>query len=274
MMTGAPSQRALASLTGLSHQRIGRYLTIGQTLPDGTPSRVREPTDPAILEAINVAFGIHMEMSRAQAVADKIPFSKDAPVFAHRLPLIDGTPGGRVVIGKTHWITDKLRAKVIATYQKTGKFYGVSVRSTVNLKRYFKQAEKRYASRGQQYVRAKQQWISRDFMKSELKDNAQEIKENEWSYLKPIFTSYTAMDKGFHPQMVIDEINHKLRTRHEPATGERGTNVADQILLQLNSRRDPLGEVIEEKQHARELERKAKSTKARRDNQRAKRTGR
>lgn len=102
-------------------------------------------------------------------------------------------------------------------------------------------------------MRAKQQWISRDFIKSELKDNAQEIKESDGVYLKPIFTSYTDMNKNFHPQMVIDEINHKLRTRHEPATGEQGTNVADQILFQLNSRRDPMGAEIDERQHTREL---------------------
>ena len=274
MMTGAPSQRQLAELVGVSHQRIGRWLTIGQTLPDGTPSRVREPRDPALIDAINTAFAIHVETARAQARADKIPFSAEAPVFAHRLPLIDGTPGGRVVVVNTHRITDKLRSIIIATYQQTGKFYGVSVRSTVNLKRYFKQAEKRFASRGHEYVRAKQQWISRDFIKSELKDNAKEIKESDGVYLKPIFTSYTDMNKNFHPQMVIDEINHKLRTRHEPATGERGTNVADQILFQLNSRRDPMGAEIDERQHTRELERKAKYTKARRDSQRAKRTGR
>lgn len=279
MMTSAPSQRGLASLIGVSHQRVGRWLTIGQSAPDGTPSTVRPPTDPAILAAIDNAFAIHTQLAREQARADKIPFSKDAPVFAHRLPLIDGTPGGRVVIPNTHRLSDSLRNKVIANGVKTKRYNNVSVRSTVDLKRYFQQAEKRYQSGNHRYQRGKagsKTWANRAPLKEVLQSiqqayKAGEIDEQDTNIRKAIFTPYTSME--FDPAQVLADVNHNLAQRHQPATGEKGTEFADEILLQLKTTTDPMGPTIERSQHATYLIRKAKSAKARRHKQRAKRKG-
>lgn len=241
MMTSAGSQRQLAALVGVSHQRIGRWLTIGQTLPDGTPSRVQAPTDPGILAAVEQAYAMHADVSRAQAKRDRIPFDANAPVFAQRLAHPDGRPGKRVIIEHTHRMRDELRNKVIARAQKTKRYYAVSTRSLVNLKRYHKQADARFATGNIEFTRNKRRVLERKMIAEELKDNAQTIKERDGVYLKPIFTAYTSMDHRFPSELVTGEQDYKLRTRHQAATGEKGTAYADQILFQLDSTTDNQG---------------------------------
>ncbi|MGV0999687.1 MAG: hypothetical protein ACOYBQ_10205 [Fluviibacter sp.] len=278
MMTSAESQRSLASLIGVSHQRVGRWLTIGQTLPSGEPSKVREPKDPAIRYAIESAFQIHVQLARDQARAHKIPFDQSAPAFAYRLPLTDGTPGGRVIIPHTHRIRDDLRNRIITNAAKSNRYYGVAVRSTVNLKVYFQQAEKRFAGRGVEYVRDKTSWIRRDFMKREI--NAHEkayragiIDEQDTNIRRGMFTPITAIGGFIPPEESLQQLNRALRERHQPATSGEKTAFADEILLQVATQRDPMADDIANAQHEHRLLRKAKQAKARRAKQRAKRKG-
>ena len=75
IMTSAGSMRNAASLIGITHQKLGRWLREGE---QGGVSHI--PDDPAIDYAINVAFSIHKDIARDQALSDGVPFNAKAPV--------------------------------------------------------------------------------------------------------------------------------------------------------------------------------------------------
>jgi hypothetical protein len=55
--------------------------------------------------------------------------------------------------------------------------------------------------------------------------------------IQRVFTPYTSMDPEFPSELITNNINQKLQTRHAPAVGEPGTAFADQVLLQLDTRK-------------------------------------
>lgn len=264
MMTSAGSQRQLAALIGVSHQRVGRWLTIGQTTPMGEPSRVREPRDPDIRSAIDQAFAIHTEMARDQARLDHIPFNAALPVFAARLQHADGRPGMRVVIDHTHRMRDELRDAAIRQAQRSGRYHNVSVRSTVNVRKYFSRGERELANRrGIKPQRGKKvtaqtdpRWLYREEFKLDIAEGVQ---------TRPIYTPYTPMQLGLPIDLINSEVHRKLRSRHEPATGDPGTALSDQILLQLQLDKDPIAAKSAMKGKHGANKRPAKSGKARKD---------
>lgn len=253
MMTSAGSQRNLASLIGVSHQRVGRWLTIGGTTPQGEPSRVKPPDDPAILAAINQAFAIHTEVSRDQAKHDRLPFDPQTPVYNVRLPFDDGRPGGRTLIDHTHWMTDALRNRVVKSTVKQKRYVGISVSSMVNMRKYLKQADER----AKKFKPNRRQRHNRERMARAIREKID---------LGHLFTP--ASSTAFHPDIVTGEINYNLRTRHEPATGEPGTTLASQILLQVDISkdkvmRDSYAARADDRRIAHNIARKTKRDKAR-----------
>jgi hypothetical protein len=242
--TGAGSQRNVAALTGLSHQKVGRILK-GEYAPD---SKVL--SDPGLRAAIDVALDIHTDVARAQARRDKLPFDESLPVFYSRLPMkvskledridrrtgevvrvkvpvIDPAtgrqkvaPGDRVAAQNVHFLSDALRNSWIAGKAKTKKFYAASVGSIVDIRIYKKRADA--AQRGPRTERQR--------------ENRRQIVErvNAGAINVPMFTKYTPLD--FPARMIERDITDKLRTKHEPATGGPGTLLANQVLFQIDTR--------------------------------------
>ena len=242
--TGAGSQRNVAALTGLSHQKIGRILK-GEYAPDSKVLR-----DPGLRAAIDTAFRIHTDVARAQARRDGLPFDAALPVFYSRLPMkvskmIDKVdprtgevvrakvpvidprtgrqqvaPGDRVAAQNVHWLSDDLRNTWIAGKAKTKKFYAASVGSIVDIRIYKKRADA--AQRGPRTERQR--------------ENRRQIAEkvNAGAINVPMFTRYTPLD--FPARMIERDITDKLRTKHEPATGTPGTLLANQVLFQIDTR--------------------------------------
>lgn len=252
--TSAESQRNVAALVGISHQKVGRILK-GEYAPG---SRVLN--DPGLIAAIDTAYRIHTDIARAQARRDKLPFDGNLPVFyaklpfkvtrpvekidpvtgevkIDRVPVIDPAtgkqkiePGDRIAAQNTHWLSNDLRSAWIAKTVATRKFYAVSVGSFVNLKRYNALADARAAQRGIPRTEKQEKW-RKQLKEREARQIANQIDS------APIFTRYvpTGAD-GFSPQAAVNQINDQLRRKHEPATGEDGTFLAQQILLQLDTR--------------------------------------
>jgi DNA-binding transcriptional regulator YdaS (Cro superfamily) len=235
MMTSAGSQRKLAGLIGVSHQRVGRWLH-GARVSPFTGLISNEPTDATIIAAINQAFSIHRDVSRQQARHDRLPFDATAPVYMERKPFADGRPGERVIADHTHWISDKLRERVIVSAANSGRFMNVSVRSTVDLRKYNDRANAFASSdKAQGIFRTDAQNAWRAQIKAKLSDNIVQA---------PMYTPKEdflrlALRKGggstiraISGEVVAGRIDEKLRIKHEPATGEVGTQLADQLLFQ------------------------------------------
>ena len=242
--TSAGSQRNVAALTGLSHQKVGRILK-GEYAPDSKVLR-----DPGLIAAVDVALSIHTDVARAQARRDGLPLDPALPVFYSRLPMkvskmvdkidrqtgelvrvkvpvIDPrtgkqqvAPGDRVAAQNVHFLSDQLRNAWIAGKAKTKRFYAASVGSIVDIRVYKKKRDA--AQRGPRTERQK--------------ENRRQIQErvNAGAINVPMFTKYTPLD--FPASMIARDIDDKLRTRHEPATGTPGTLLANQVLFQIDTR--------------------------------------
>lgn len=264
--TSAASQRNVAALVGISHQKVGRILK-GQYAPDSAVFR-----EPGLRAAVDLAFSIHKDIARAQARKDKLPFDENLPVFYSRLPMpvskmvdkldpktgeivrvkvpvIDPVtgrqkvaPGDRVAAQNVHFLSDALRNAWIAGKAKTKKFYAVSVGSIVDIRIYKKRADA--AQRGPRNERQK--------------ENRRQIVEkiNAGAVNVPMFTKYTPTD--FPASMIERDITEKLRTKHEPATGAPGTLLANQVLFQVDTRN------MEPPIRAKQTRAKAQGKKARR----------
>lgn len=250
--TSAGSQRNVAALTGLSHQKVGRILK-GEYAPDSQVLR-----DPGLRAAIDVAFQIHTDVARAQARRDGIPFDGNLPVFyaklpfkvtrivekvdpitgevkKDRVPVIDPAtgkqkvePGDRIAAQNTHWLSNELRSAWIARIVATRKFYAASVGSFVNLKKYNAKADARF--------RDKPRTDKQEKYREQLKEREDRQIANQIDSA-PIFTRYVATGAdGFSPQAAVNQINDQLRRKHEPATGEAGTFLAQQVLFQIDTR--------------------------------------
>lgn len=225
MMTSAQTKSALASFIGVSHQQIGRWLTIGQTDSVGNPSRVRVPTDKGILKAVNTAFSLHKSVCKEQAIVDQIPFDPSLPVFAVRTTYTDGTPGQRVEVVSTHRLSDDLRNRIIASYHETNFFHAISVSSKVRRIPYWFMAEQRLmrVSRDLDHEQMRE-WFAPDI------DEDGEIVDS----IVRVNTQYTPMSINFPVSAIIEDLGRKLSTRHMPAVGERGTVLADKMLFSTN----------------------------------------
>ena len=231
-LTSAGSQRNLAKLLGVTHQKVGRWLREGE--PGGIQAIPRDA-----IPAINVAFAFHSEVTKQQAKVDGVPFDRNFPVFVNR-PILAATdryparPGDRVFVENTQFIRRDLSEKVLKTFQQSGQVMQASIRSTVNLKSYLKVPpnapnQSRALLNVQPTSSATQ--ASLDSLQANF-EHRNQIDPNT-SFLQPIYT----LKENFAPGRTNAGRNiwtEKLRPKHQPATGEKGTVFADQYLFQLN----------------------------------------
>jgi len=225
--TLAGSQRGVASLVGVSHQKIGRILHPPEF--GGYSPKSRALTDPGLIAAVNQAFDIHRQIARSQAKAHGLPYSSAVPIFYERKPLRDGTLGDRVAALHTHWVSDELKAAFLATMQKSGRFAAASLGSVVDLVIYSKRADK---MQGRRY-----RDIKRINDKASIENKIQQnIVQGQ------IYTKYTLMDRSLPIDAVLFDIFSKLNQKHSPAVAGPGTMLANTILLQVDTRKDINGQ--------------------------------
>ncbi len=225
MLTTAGSQRRLAALVGVSHQRIGRWLR------EGVPAVIDPETGYQISSAgakkippeaqplIDNAFSIHKQIVKDQAKIDGIPYSKKAPALIQRAYMRNGLKGDRVVITNTQFIRDAVRVIAIAELQESKQFINVSIRSTVNFIDYAKRAERR--AKGKK--RTKEQRAMRD-------DISQRAKIVGNDYTTTVFTKYETLAGYTDPETTAANLNLKLQEKHSPSATPEG--FADMYLFQ------------------------------------------
>jgi hypothetical protein len=253
--TSQGSQRAVARLLGISHQKVGRILRTGQE--GGYTPTSKALRDPDLAQTVARGFAEHRRIVQAQARKDGIPYIPEAPIFYARLPkpvtreVVDPStgeilrvpvldpatgkqlivPGDRIAAPNTHWLPDALRASWITATQRTKKFVAASVQSMVNLKIYFKQAEARARENAKAGIKRT------DAQKEHRKKFQERIKrlEREGRALDVVMPVYTRMmPLDFAESTVRNRIEAQLRQKHQPATGpeQPGTLLASAILLQ------------------------------------------
>lgn len=244
-------------MTGLSHQTVGRILhkqAQGESL-DWYSKR------PQYAQAIDAGLKQHTDLARSIARKHGLPFRGELPLLARRLPLkqvgvfdqqgkqiyrgpqrdaqayiaVNGLQrtatirqllGDRVIIDHAHWLRDSLRNKWLTTISKTGAYYQASVGSVVSMALYNRQAQQRATERRKRGLSQRTDKALQG--QYELKSE----REN-----KRIFTPYSPMNFPDAPWLIGQSIQQTLEARHAPATGEKGTVYADQILLQLDTRK-------------------------------------
>lgn len=249
--TSQGSQRAVARLLGISHQKVGRILKAGQEggyRPDAPSLR-----DPALQSTVARGFETHREIARRKARADGLPFNAQLPVYYARLPrpvtqervdprtgeitrvpVLDPAtgkprtvPGERVAAQNIHWLSDKVRAQWLGKTAATGKFAAASVGSMVNLAVYKKKGEAAQRGKGPRTEKAK----------ASRRSIVQKIEGGQ--VLSPMYSKPIPLD--FPAARINREVDKVLREKHGPATGPElpGTQLADRILLQVDTRNAP-----------------------------------
>lgn len=227
-LTSFGSQRAMAEALGVHRRTLGRWLKEGEA--EGVKAIPAHAE-----EAIRTAFEIHRDLVVEQAKADKIPYNYYRPIFLERKMLRTGQPGDRVVGENTQYIRRDLRMQVMADQQRSRKYISASVRSVIDLHRYFRlDAE---GNLKQQFLRGKTPAARaseslNNFVKREKRERGRIVVKSDPF---PLYTRY----ENISPQRDADDmrgvigIEKQMRSKHEPATGEPGTVAADQYLFQL-----------------------------------------
>lgn len=225
MMTSAGSQRKLAALMGVSHQKVGRWLREGKpaTIDPETGYVIRQAGARKIPESshaeIDFAFAIHKELVIQQAKADQIPYNPAIPVFQYRGIKRDGKKGDRVIADHTGYIKDAVRNTFLSSMHKTQKFDNVSLRSTVNFHAYAKQSERQ----NKNTKRTKEQRMWRNEFQEARKIAPQ-------NFELPIYTKMTYFGPLADVHDSMHELLLKLATKHETTAIE--DKLTDQYLLQ------------------------------------------
>lgn len=240
-LTSYGSVRALSRDLGVSARTVGRWLRAGEVIEDESRDDVGEyvgvkeiPEYAAPL--IDTVFEIHSDIAREQARVDKLPFNKAAPLFVERKQLRDGRKGDRAVAEHAQFVRPDLRVESIKHAAKSGVYLQASVRSRIDLKRYFKErAIEKIKERGWRMSSAE---LARSMLKSFLDKEARE--KNRIIDKGEPFALYTQYEnispqRRDHLQAALG-IEDKLRKKHEPATGTSNTALAEAYLFQLMPR--------------------------------------
>lgn len=210
---------------GVTHQKIGRWLREGQ---DGGAKRIPEYALPEI----DLAFAIHRDIAKAQARANHLPYTADAPVFVQRprMRKIDAKTGeqmqgDRMIVSHTGFLSPDLRDRVIAAMHRTGQFIAVSVRSLVNLYSYL-DIQPRYAET---------QAGRKIFKLSMLKPfRAREIEDPGSNARAPLAMKRENISAGSDIGVALDGIHQKIRQKHEPHAG--ANDVGTELIFQTTHR--------------------------------------
>jgi hypothetical protein len=228
LYTGSGSQRAVARSLGISHQKVGRILRIGQD--GGFKSNARVLADPDLIAIVNRALSTHSIAAAAVARSQGLPFDTRYPVLMQRMPFKEphrvGVLGDRVEALHTHWLSNALRDAWMRAIRNSGKYDNVSVGSIVNMLVYTKNTDKQLKGTRRD-----------ESQKSGRKSIQRQIKANVAQGL--IQTPYISIVKGntpFHDQ--LENLKDKLDEKHAPATGEDmpGTLLATRYLFQIDTR--------------------------------------
>lgn len=255
-MTLTDSQRALAGLLGISHQRVGRYLREGEEMPEdsdgnykldrhGRPAKFGKIPD-YLGEQIDYLFEQHKQIVKEQARIDKLPYLAKAPIFQERKYMRNGNKGDRVISGNTEFIRQELRETFVDQVVKTGKFYKINVRSRINLKKYSERLAGELIESGKRRgisARALSTAILNAFVKETNADRNTLIDKTEPFSL---FTRSTQAYTTHGPwqttaELAKENIEDQLRNKHSPATGDPGTRYAYEYLLQARPAKDTNG---------------------------------
>jgi len=235
-LTSYGSVRALSRDLGVSHQKLGRWLREGQLGENGERIGVVKIPDEA-RGAIDAVFDIHVGIAREQARVDKLPFNKSAPVFVERKLMRDGNKGERVAAEHTQFIRPDLRVQTMVNATKSGKYLQASVRSKIDLKRYFKEralelAQQRGYRTDKYRIKQLSDSMLGSFLKKEKEQKNRIIDKGE---AFPLYTQYENISaaRRADPVEAALGIEDKLRRKHEPATGTGNTALADSFLFQL-----------------------------------------
>lgn len=244
-MTSAGSQRALARELGITHQKLGRWLREGE---QGGVKAIPAVAAPAI----GAVFKAHTKATRDQARADRIPFDPERPVYVQRAPTLrTGEPSERTFADNTQYIREKLREEIIVAAQQSKQYFQVSIRSVIDFSKYawntaFEAVVSKVAKRNPKWDIDKVIATVIQRHGEEVNNRAEAIDANvsedaarrkrviDTSIPFALYTQYenispTARD----PKRAARNVSSKLRQKHEPATGEKGTKLADQFLFQL-----------------------------------------
>jgi DNA-binding transcriptional regulator YdaS (Cro superfamily) len=247
MLTSAGSQRKLASLMGVSHQKIGRWLregvpatidpTTGYVIHQAGAKRI--PDDA--LPAIDYALSIHRKILVDQARSDHIPYSSEVPLYAYRGILSKGEnkgkKGDRVFVDNTEYISKSNRMLWLRQMYLSGKFVKANVRSTVDFVIYTKRFVQAQRKAGYIFGTLNQQIKdSMDLFEYKHAPNA----FNETTEIRKIRPIYT-MHEDFHSIrgtrqsnidsiIAVNAIEARLSAKHSPAALSGG--FADKYLLQ------------------------------------------
>lgn len=246
--TSQGSQRAVARLLGISHQKVGRILKTGQE--GGYLANAKTLSDPSLIAIVNQGFDTHRQIVWDQARKDKLPFNSQIPVFYQRIPrtltrevtdpetgeitrqpIIDPrtgkpktVPGERVSAKNIHWMSDRLRVAWVVGAHKSKKFAAASVGSMINLVIYKGRGDKNQRGQGPR----------NDRQKAARKSIIEKIAIGQ--EISPMFSRPIPFDFG--AERVTKEFEKVLRQKHEPATGPQlpGTMLANQIIFQMDTR--------------------------------------
>ena len=244
---------------GISHQKLGRWLREGQPalLDPETGYLISSAGAKAIPKdataAINHVFSLHKTLTRDQARADALPYNARIPAFTHRGVLRTGQPGERVFIENTEFIRPELRFDILVDLQKTNRFMQGSLRSTINIKRYFEKTAQDEITQFKR-TRTTAKKLGSQMLQSFLSRNNRIIESDE---LMPLFTRYESMMPGRDPYSFARSIEKKMHQKHEA----HALHLADEYLFQLLPQRR--NEKPQESQPRRSAPRKTQSTSLR-----------
>lgn len=154
------------------------------------------------------------------------------PPMARGKTTLSNLYGDRVGAMSTHWLTNRLRDAWVSKVQKTKRYYQITAGSMVDVALYKRQAAKRigaFIKRGgidtEQMIRAREQ------LKNLLKDDI-----NRARMFTPVTPLNPDEQSGAAAFLAVNDIRTKIQDRHSPAVGQPGTVLADQYLLQLDTR--------------------------------------
>ena len=218
----------MAAAVGVSPRTMKRWLN------EGYENGVKAiPAYAADL--VKILYESHRDVTREQAHADGIPWNQHRPIFLERKALRDGSPGARVVGEHTQYIKRDLRMQIMADQQRSQRYLAASVRSKIDLTRYFRLDAEGNLKHKYTFGKTPAQQAAQNLKSFAAKEKRERGRIIDKAQPFPLFTRY----ENISPQRDIDDmrgvigIEKQMRSKHEPATGEPGTVAADQYLFQL-----------------------------------------
>ncbi len=250
-VTTAGSQRNLAKLLGITHQKLGRWLR------EGEPKGIKQiPAEAAPI--VNAVYDIHKNIAKEQSKIDRLPFDPKNPVFWQRPLLRNGQPGERIFATNTQYIRPEIRNQIFSKIQKTGQSISVSVRSTVDLYSYLKAPSATPSTLTRAFkIRGAKDNQGRTTLLESYKRREQETPGK--GYIAPVYTTMTDFRKQADPELSLNDLNFKLTQKHEP----HAISLADMFLIQTTPGQYDRFNIPQTASTAREIKKRASAKQTR-----------